>query len=369
MQNLRKNSPSLSRTSLWKRTGVGTALALVVLKLLTISETTASSSSSDSSRRQPDANVPETQPSKSPERPNKKGLETTEARKGQAGVSPPGTDELRLCSFNVQRLGHNNGKDYRAVAHIVRTECDGVALLEVMRKGKGAPGFDLLLEELGSLWQGVRTQEPRPLPARGNSEYYAFVWRVDRLKPCQGLGTLEYVPDETGSRAKAGRFSREPAYGCFASATRGTHFDFLVALYHADFDESPEVVQAEVRNIDSAVLDLRRQCPQENDVFVLGDFNLIPKDLAAVTHYELLAPNDGSTLSPTGERSSHQYDNAILISRASTPELQGGAETLDPREEVGSPRYYRERVSDHLPLRLVFKLRAQDDDPECVTPR
>jgi hypothetical protein len=275
--------------------------------------------------------------------------------------------ELRLCSFNIQRLGHNNGKDYSKLAHILAKYCDGAVLLEVMHKTKGAPGLEETLQVLGPQWNSTRTPDPRPMPASGNSEYYAFVWRDESLRRCSGWSSLSYVADVPGSGAKKGHFLREPAFGCFQSSDR--QFDFVLVAYHADYDSKVENVAREVRQLDTALTEIQRSCPDESDIFVLGDFNLAPTVLRTVTRHELLADDVGSTLGPLGERSRHQYDNVLFVgSRARTRELSRRAETLDLREELGGPRVYKERVSDHLPVRLTLDLGAKDDDPACAGP-
>jgi hypothetical protein len=286
---------------------------------------------------------------------------------GGGGLPTKTPSELRLCSFNIQRFGHNNGKDYSKLAHILGKYCDGAVLLEVMHKAKGAPGLAEMLQVLGPRWRGTRTPDPRPLPANGNSEYYAVVWRDESLRQCDGWSSLTYVVDGPGSGTKKGDFLREPAFGCFQ--TRDGHFDFVLIGYHADYDSKLEKVASEVRHLDTALTQIKQICPEESDVFVLGDFNLASTILRTVTRHELLADDVGSTLGPLGERSRHQYDNVMFVgSRARTPELTRRAETLDLREEVGGPRVYKETVSDHLPVRLTLDLGAKDDDPACPKP-
>jgi hypothetical protein len=279
-------------------------------------------------------------------------------------TAAPASSSLRLCSFNTLHLGYDNHKDFEGLARILESHCDASVLLEVMRKGGSAPGYDALLESLGEGWQGQRTAEARPENAKSYAEYYGFVWKRDKLSPCAGFEELEYLPD--GSSAGGDFFDREPAYGCFESTDSAHKLDFLLVAYHANFDSSRAVIEDEVRHLDSALEPLVRACPAEKDIFVFGDFNLNPADLDAVTQLELVAQSEqGSTLNSAGERSQNLYDNLLLYSFGATTELVTAAEILDVRDEVGGAAHYRETVSDHLPLRITLDLTAPDDDDAC----
>lgn len=258
---------------------------------------------------------------------------------------------LRLCSWNLERLG-SSGKDFRTIAALLDEHCDGAVLLEVLRENDGAPGFDQVLEELSDDWLGVRTEEPRPERA-SYAEYVAVAWRKGSLEPCPGDAELSYAPDPDD------RFQREPAFGCFQTPTG---FDFLLGGYHAEWDESVEVIEAEVRFLDEAVQQALEAWPEENDLLLFGDYNLIPERLAPLTHLTLFAKGEGSTLSASGARSRNLYDNLLVASLSDTPELVDPAEPLDLRDEAGGPSDYVRLVSDHLPLRVLLHATLPDDD-------
>lgn len=270
----------------------------------------------------------------------------------------PISDPFRLCSWNIERLGYENGKDYQTVASILEQNCDASVLLEVMRKENGAPGYDALLTELGPEWTGARTDTPRPESA-SYSEYYAIVWRRERLEFCSGSAGLEFISDGTEGTA-ADRFDREPAFGCFR--LRGGDFDFLLGAYHADWDDSVSVVQDEVRFIDDAAAAILSTRPGEADLLLFGDFNLTPENLAEVTELTIFGSGDGSTLNASGGRTRNLYDNLLVASLSATPELVDRAEVLDVREEAGGPESYAESVSDHLPIRVLLYPLGEDDD-------
>jgi hypothetical protein len=84
------------------------------------------------------------------------------------------------------------------------------------------------------------TSRPRPNTSSGNSEFYAVVYRTERISPCAGWTALQYVADHDGGPAGSGTdiFAREPAFGCFAArlANGTTGFDFMLAAFHARWE-------------------------------------------------------------------------------------------------------------------------------------
>lgn len=274
------------------------------------------------------------------------------------GSPEPGASNqpFRLCSWNLERLGYENGKDYGAVASILEEECDASVVLEVMEVEGEAPGYDALLRELGSGWRGTRTNASRPKKA-SYQEHYAVLWRDTRLDLCEGWGALRLVPD--GDAGASDRFDREPAFGCFRLPGG---FDFLLGAYHANWDDSATVVQDEVRFIDEAVREMLEFSPEEGDLLLFGDFNLTPASLAEVTKLTIFGSGDGSSLNAAGARTDNLYDNLLVASLAETPELLDRAEVLDVREAVANPEYYVAHVSDHLPIRVTLHPSSEDDD-------
>lgn len=263
----------------------------------------------------------------------------------------PEPEPLRLCSWNVERLG-SRGKDFSAIAALLEDSCDAAVVLEVLREGDGAPGWEQVLEELGDDWLGVRTEEPRP-EGGSYAEYVAIAWRKDALEPCDEEAELSYAPDPED------RMQREPAFGCFRTASG---FDFLLGGYHADWDDSVEIIEEEVRFLDQAVREARRAWPDEDDVLLFGDFNLSPDRLSRLTDLTLFTEGEGSTLNASGARTMNLYDQLLVASLADTPELVEPAEVLDVQGDLGGSSFYVQNVSDHLPLRVLLYDSFGDDD-------
>ncbi len=268
-----------------------------------------------------------------------------------AKTSEPEPKPLRLCSWNIERLG-SSGKDLGTIVALLDEYCDAAVLLEVLRENDAAPGWDQVLEELGDDWLGVRTEEPRPEKAN-YAEYVAVAWRKGALEPCSGDAELHYAPDPED------RFQREPAFGCFRTPSG---FDFLLGGYHAEWDDNIEAIEEEVRFLDESVRQARQAWPAEDDVLLFGDFNLVPERLASLTDLTLFADGEGSTLNSSGARTKNLYDNLLVASLSDTPELVDPAEVLDVRDEAGGPSDYVRLVSDHLPLCVLLYANLPDDD-------
>ena len=62
------------------------------------------------------------------------------------------SQELRLGAWNLKKLGHGSSKDYTTVAAVIDSHFDVLAVVEVMQKGGGHPGYDALMIELAPHW-------------------------------------------------------------------------------------------------------------------------------------------------------------------------------------------------------------------------
>ncbi len=284
---------------------------------------------------------------------------------GYVEHSPPSTIPLRLCFWNIKKLGHGELKNTPLLAQVLEEQCDATVVVEVMQKQRGSPGYTALRTALGESWTAIVTDTPRPNTTSGNSEFYAIFWRKGRLSRCDGWEELRYITDNDGSLGGVGenRFVREPAYGCFEMVGPEGRFDFLLAAYHATWASgSVRTIQAEVQNIDGALAEMKNSRPGENDIFIFSDYNLVPKKLAEVTTLIDHTEGTGSTLNSQGERTSNLYDHLLVSSLVTTPELGDKAEVLDVREVSASNAIFFSTVSDHLPLRVLLTLQGRDDD-------
>lgn len=260
----------------------------------------------------------------------------------------------------MRKLGHGKDKNYPRIARIIEQSCDLVALQEVMEKKGEALGYDALAEALGPAWSGLRTDSPRPHTGDSQAEHYAVVMRTARVKPCAGWGALRYVPDDDG-RGVSGqpdRFLREPAYGCFVAGAA----DFVLGTYHARWNKgNRDLIAAEVAGVEGAMAAMAQASPGEGDVWLVGDLNLVPKDLAKVVTRERRARGKGSTLDENARITDHLYDQLVVWDGRASGELGASAEVLDVRALGGDVESFVREVSDHLPIRVRVATERDDD--------
>jgi len=274
--------------------------------------------------------------------------------------------ELRLGAWNVRKLGHGTQKNFSLLTQAIESNFDILAVVEVMQKAGGRPGYDELMSNLGSEWSGMVTANPRPNTPSGSAEFYAIVYRINRVRPCNGWPSLRVHTDSDGSNDGSGPdiFSREPAFGCFiairSDGTGGT--DFLLAAYHARWaDGDITDIQSEVAHLSAVFASMSQAASGERDLFIAGDFNLRPTDLAAVVSQLDATAGSGSTLNSAGDLTSNLYDHLVVFDAAAASELVQQATVLDLRELASSNAEFFRTVSDHLPI--VTRLRVlQDDD-------
>ena len=129
--------------------------------------------------------------------------ETTDPSQGALGnrsvLDAKAEVTIRLGAWNIKKLGHGSSKDYELVAQVIEENFDVLAIVEVMQKGGGHPGYDDLMDALGEEWDGFVTGAPRPNTSAGYAEFYAVIWQEDVARPCDGWDGLRYHEDGDGS--------------------------------------------------------------------------------------------------------------------------------------------------------------------------
>ena len=305
----------------------------------------------------------------------------------RSGIAVSG-QELRIGAWNIEDLGHGNSKDFDVVASVIERHFDVIAIVEVMQRSGTHPGYDKLLDRLGSHWNGLITKTPRPNirsgSNSGNAEYYAIMFRKNRIAVCDGwerLG-LVYHKDGDGSKEEGnGIFDREPAFACLQAKRGGAKsgFDFVLAAYHARWGKNygDERRRNAVKTLPEVFEAMGNARPGERDLIIAGDFNLSPKDMKKefgncpkMFHMgQLLDCGEpasehkvsGSTLNGSGERV-NIYDYILVHDAEETSEMVRLPEILDVRGIVADHRTFVDSVSDHLPVVALFETNRVDDD-------
>ncbi len=274
---------------------------------------------------------------------------------------------IRLGAWNIKKLGHGSSKDFPRVAHVIDDHFDIVAVIEVMQKGGGHPGYDALVSELGVAWAGMVTDAPRPNTTAGHAEFYAIIYRTSLIEPCPGWTGLVYHQDNDGGASGTGpnRFSREPAFGCFQAPAGGpaVGVDFVLAAYHAHWGSGTlGPIQAEVSHLDDVFASMAAAQPGEQDLLIAGDYNLVPNKLQAVVSVPVDTEGSGSTVNSSGAVTTNVYDHVLIHDPAATQERIESPRILNVIRVATSPQGFYRTMSDHLPVALSLDASGPDDD-------
>jgi hypothetical protein len=116
-----------------------------------------------------------------------------------------------------------------------------------------------------------------------------------------------------------------------------------------------------VWNIPQVFQAMRQARPGEEDLIIVGDFNLVKANLEDALGGAVLTVGSGSTLNTSGARTTNLYDHVLPFSQGASQELMGNPEILDVRDVATSPAVFYQTVSDHLPTRAQFRSGPDDD--------
>ncbi len=255
-------------------------------------------------------------------------------------------EDLLLASWNVRILSDNSRDDSELlmIAEII-DRYDIVAIQEVRdtrvltRLRKMLPGWDYIASE--SVGRGV-------------TELYAFFYRVSRVTPTSPATTITDSHDV---------FIREPAVASF----KASDFDFTLISNHILYGNSKNERREEIRHLDDLVYYIDSINGPENDVILLGDFNMPASDhsweLEGFT--PVIDPSWKTTITDTSS-----YDN-IWLSDTHTyrSEFKGLYEIYHFDEILYSDDDLAKlEVSDHRPISVRFSTDSDDDqDVEPLT--
>ncbi len=245
-----------------------------------------------------------------------------------------------LTTWNIRILSDNSRDDHEldVIASILERS-DFVAVQEV----RDSRVLDRLMERLEG-WDYVLS-----LPVgRGVKEFYAFLYRTELFTLLGAPYTLIDGED---------LFIREPFVAHFRTGT----FDFSIVTIHSIYGDSKEERRREASLLDDVIRFVDRENGEEEDILLLGDFNLPGDDEAweMDPYIPLVSPSVKTTVSDASS-----YDN-IWIGPASlevTTEisLYSFDEDLYGNDDKAASR----EVSDHRPVTVRLRNNLPDDDSE-----
>jgi endonuclease/exonuclease/phosphatase family metal-dependent hydrolase len=259
--------------------------------------------------------------------------------------APAWAEDLTLASFNVRiySTGSRSDAELEKIADRFQ-QFDFIAVQEV-RDQEVVDRTLAILAGRGHTYQAI-VSEP---VGRGVKERYAFLWRADRAQPVDA-GRLYPDPEDA--------FIREP----FAASFRAGSFDFTLATIHAIFGDNVAGRRAEALLLDDVYRNLQDTDPNEQDVLILGDFNLPPEDEGFAELRQLLTPLFTGDIRTTISDAS-LYDN-IWFEPQYVKEFTGqiGVDRYDETVFGGDDDAASLAVSDHRPIWAVFNTGGPDDD-------
>jgi endonuclease/exonuclease/phosphatase family metal-dependent hydrolase len=263
-----------------------------------------------------------------------------------AQLPPVPKGQIRIASWNIRiySTGSRDDSELELIADRLQ-QFDLIAIQE-LRDEEVVQRTLAILAARGEAYQAI-VSEP---VGRSVTERYAFYYRPDRITP---LDNGQIWPDTNDE------FIREPFYASFKAG----QFDFTLITIHVLFGDSIGDRRSENVLLDNVYRTVQDADPNEQDVILLGDFNLPPEDQGMDEVDVLLDPvfsgvkttiSDaslydnfwwGSVLEWTGESGIDRFDEAVFGDDDDAASLA---------------------VSDHRPIWVTFHT-GRDDDGDIPT--
>ena len=256
-------------------------------------------------------------------------------------------DRAYISSFNVLRLGEAK-KNYKELSKII-TMLDLVGLVEVQNREGLETLVDALEKHTHEKW-GYHIS-PYPVGSKKYKEYYAYVWKKDKVK---------FVKSNGFYKEKYNEFIREP----YGATFKIGNFDFTFILLHAIYGKHKDDRVLEAMQLANVYDYFQNQDKHEQDILIGGDFNLSVRNEGfkkLLNHKDniinTISPNMKTTIGTKGF--ANQYDN-IFLSKKYTREYTGNSGGIDTTN--GDYKYTRKYISDHIPVFIEVDISLKDDD-------
>lgn len=271
------------------------------------------------------------------------GYTNYNGRQGYGQAAGNGSESIRVGSFNIQDFGESKVRKPEAMELLVRIgrQFDVLAIQEIQSKQ-----YDVVALYVDALNADGSQYDYVIGPRVGRSsqkEQFAYIFdrrsiEVDR----NALYTIDDPQD---------LLAREPLVGWFR--VRGPDpreaFTFTLIAVHTD----PDTAVQEVNVLDQVFRAVRDDSRREDDVIILGDFNIhdgnlgklaqLPGAVTAITSYKTMV------------RGNNRNDN-LLFCLPATREFTGRAGVFDYLRDYNLSEQQALLVSDHLPIWAEFSV-------------
>ncbi len=249
-----------------------------------------------------------------------------------------GLHEVTIATWNIRFLSDGSRDDHElaGIANIIE-RYDFVAIQEARDT--------VVLDRLQTRLPGYGYLSSKPV-GESVTEIYAFFYKTNLFAV---LGTPYLYND------RADEFIREP----FIASFRAGDFDFTLINIHVLYGTLAER-RAEIRLLDDVISIADEHNGNENDVILLGDFNVDRDDEAwqISTHSAIVPATTPTTIAGTSS-----YDN-FWINTGATTEYDAPVEVyrFDELLYGDDDDTASLEVSDHRPVVVRFVVDGSDDD-------
>jgi deoxyribonuclease-1-like protein len=263
----------------------------------------------------------------------------TTANRSQ-GLPVRNRQTILIASFNIQVFGQSKMSKPgvpEKLAEIIR-QFDIVAIQEIRdRSNESLPLLLRYINQTGPRYDYIISQ---PLGRTNSKEQYAFVFNTETIVSSQEYSYL--VED------RLDHLHREPLVARFVTRVPQGYapWRFTLANFHSDPDEAKKEIEV-LNLVLRSIREFEFASGQEDDVIIMGDLNVEPKDfgsLAQVPGLIWLIQDE-----PTNTIRTKTWDN-ILFDRDLTNEFTGRAGVLDLESTFRMTRDEASVISDHLPI-------------------
>lgn len=281
--------------------------------------------------------------------PREQPFHTASTGGNQKPVQPSASNgpTIRIASFNIQVFGNTKAsKPYvmQELADIVN-QFDVVAIQEVRSKNEYLiPNFVQLVNQRGRQFDHVIG---RRLGITTSKEQYVYLYDTKKVEVDRHSVYTLSDPD--------GLLHREPLVATFR--TRGVDADQAFTFTLINMHTDPDVAAEEVDVLAEVYRVVRRSGRGEDDIILLGDFNVDDRHLGRLGQLPGILPLIAGVW--TNTRQNKQYDN-LLIHKPSTTEYTGNSGVFDFMRFKNLNLQQALQVSDHFPVWAEFSIYERD---------